>query len=100
VGVVYEFRAVKAWSPKGFTGLNSDFDYICNWMAIYYRGGRTSRDLGFQLICAKLKPNWYYTSKASFLDADLIPVMSEKPAGWNPTGKRVKRGLYSNRQGG
>ena len=35
-----------------------------------------------------------YTSKASFLDADLIPVYGEKPAGWNPTGKRVKRGLY------
>lgn len=35
-----------------------------------------------------------YTSKASFLDADLIPVYGEKPAEWNPTGRRVKRGLY------
>ncbi|MFB8790990.1 MAG: transposase [Potamolinea sp.] len=35
-----------------------------------------------------------YTSKASFLDADSIPVYGEKPAGWKPTGKRVKRGLY------
>lgn len=40
-----------------------------------------------------------YTSKASFLDADLIPVYGEKPAGWNPTGKRVKRGLYRTSNG-
>jgi putative transposase len=40
-----------------------------------------------------------YTSKASFLDADSIPVYGEKPAGWNPTGKRVKRGLYQTGNG-
>jgi putative transposase len=40
-----------------------------------------------------------YTSKASFLDADLIPVYGEKPDGWTPTGKRVKRGLYQTGNG-
>lgn len=35
-----------------------------------------------------------YTSKASALDNDEIPVFGEKPAEWKPSGKRVKRGLY------
>jgi len=43
-----------------------------------------------------------YTSKASFLDADVLPVYSrsegfangEKPEGWTESGKRIKRGLY------
>ena len=35
-----------------------------------------------------------YTSKASALDLDVIPVFGEKPEGWKPSGKRVKRGLY------
>lgn len=35
-----------------------------------------------------------YTSKASFLDNDELPKYGEKPEGWNPSGKRVKRGLY------
>lgn len=35
-----------------------------------------------------------YTSKASALDADEIPVYGEKPEGWEPSGKRPKRGLY------
>jgi putative transposase len=35
-----------------------------------------------------------YTSKASFLDADTIPVYGEKPEGWKASGNRVKRGLY------
>lgn len=35
-----------------------------------------------------------YTSKASFLDADTIPVFGEKPSEWKPSGRRVKRGLY------
>ncbi|CAD5930015.1 Transposase [Planktothrix agardhii] len=35
-----------------------------------------------------------YTSKASFLDLDLLPKFGEKPEGWQPSGKRVKRGLY------
>ena len=41
-----------------------------------------------------------YTSKASFLDKDLLPTVGEKPDGWKPSGKRIKRGLYqaSNRQ--
>ena len=40
-----------------------------------------------------------YTSKASFLDTDLIPKYGEKPEGWNASGKRVKRGLYRCSQG-
>ncbi len=35
-----------------------------------------------------------YTSKASFLDNDFLPTYGEKPEQWNPTGKRIRRGLY------
>lgn len=35
-----------------------------------------------------------YTSKASFLDNDELPKYGEKPDGWQPSGKRIKRGLY------
>ena len=35
-----------------------------------------------------------YTSKASFVDSDFLPKYREKPEGWEPSGKRVKRGLY------
>ena len=35
-----------------------------------------------------------YTSKSSFLDDDFVPTFGEKPEGWKPSGKRVKRGLY------
>lgn len=40
-----------------------------------------------------------YTSKASFLDSDLLPTFGEKPEGWQPSGKRVKRGLYRSSNG-
>jgi IS605 OrfB family transposase len=40
-----------------------------------------------------------YTSKASFVDNDLIPTFGEKPEGWKSSGKRVKRGLYRTAQG-
>jgi hypothetical protein len=40
-----------------------------------------------------------YTSKASFLDSDLLPTFGEKPEGWQPSGKRVKRGLYRSMNG-
>ena len=40
-----------------------------------------------------------YTSKASSLDLDEIPIYGEKPEGWKPSGKRVKRGLYRSAQG-
>lgn len=40
-----------------------------------------------------------YTSKASALDLDEIPVYGEKPEGWKPSGKRVKRGLYQSADG-
>jgi IS605 OrfB family transposase len=39
-----------------------------------------------------------YTSQASALDQDEIPVFGEKPAEWKPSGKRVKRGLYRTAQ--
>ncbi|MGK7875199.1 MAG: IS200/IS605 family accessory protein TnpB-related protein [Xenococcaceae cyanobacterium] len=40
-----------------------------------------------------------YTSKASFLDGDILPTLGEKPTGWKPSGKRVKRGLYRSNSG-
>ena len=35
-----------------------------------------------------------YTSAASFLDGDSLPIYGEKPDGWKASGKRIKRGLY------
>lgn len=35
-----------------------------------------------------------YTSKASYLDGDSLYKFGEKPAGWKPSGERIKRGLY------
>ena len=35
-----------------------------------------------------------YTSKASFLDNDLLPKFGEKPEGWQSSGKRIQRGLF------
>jgi len=35
-----------------------------------------------------------YTSKASFLEQDYLPEFGAKPDNWEPSGKRVKRGLY------
>ena len=40
-----------------------------------------------------------YTSKSSFLDDDWLPTVGEKPDGWQPSGKRVKRGLYRSKDG-
>jgi lycopene cyclase CruP len=40
-----------------------------------------------------------YTSKASFLDRDSLPTFGAKPEGWEPSGKRVKRGLYRSKDG-
>ena len=40
-----------------------------------------------------------YTSKASNLDLDDIPVYGAKPESWKPSGKRVKRGLYRSAMG-
>lgn len=40
-----------------------------------------------------------YTSKASFLDGDSLPTYGEKPDAWEPSGQRVKRGLYRTGEG-
>ena len=40
-----------------------------------------------------------YSSKASFVDNDLLPTFGEKPEGWLPSGRRIKRGLYRTAQG-
>ncbi|NEQ78744.1 MAG: IS200/IS605 family element transposase accessory protein TnpB [Moorea sp. SIO2I5] len=40
-----------------------------------------------------------YTSIASFLDRDSLPTHGEKPNGWKPSGKRVRRGLYRTASG-
>ena len=40
-----------------------------------------------------------YTSKASSLDLDIIPVFGAKPEGWKQSGRRVKRDLYRSAAG-
>ncbi|WP_353838850.1 hypothetical protein [Moorena sp. SIO4E2] len=40
-----------------------------------------------------------YTSKASFLDRDILPTLGAKPQGWKETGRRVRRGLYKSGKG-
>ncbi|MGF1495497.1 MAG: RNA-guided endonuclease InsQ/TnpB family protein, partial [Elainellaceae cyanobacterium] len=40
-----------------------------------------------------------YTSQASYLDNDDVPVHGEKPDKWTPSGKRVARGLYRTASG-
>lgn len=40
-----------------------------------------------------------YTSKASFLDGDSLPIFGDKPEGWKASGKRIKRGLYRSANG-
>ncbi|AHJ27834.1 Transposase, IS605 OrfB [Nodularia spumigena CCY9414] len=35
-----------------------------------------------------------YTSKASYVDGDFLPVFGSKPEGWKASGRRVSRGLY------
>jgi len=40
-----------------------------------------------------------YSSQASFLDRDDLPTYGEKPDGWRPSGKRIKRGLYKTAKG-
>lgn len=40
-----------------------------------------------------------YTSKASFIDGDFLPIFGEKPVGWKASGKRVKRGMYQTGKG-
>jgi putative transposase len=40
-----------------------------------------------------------YTSKASFLDSDILPVFGAKPEGWKKSGRRVSRGLYRSADG-
>lgn len=40
-----------------------------------------------------------YTSKASFLDGDFLPVFGDKPEGWKPSGKRAYRGMYRTKGG-
>lgn len=40
-----------------------------------------------------------YTSKCSFLDNDYIPIYGETDDLFNPSGKRVKRGLYTSKSG-
>ena len=40
-----------------------------------------------------------YSSKASFVDHDLLPTFGEKPEGWLQSGKRIKRGLFQTAQG-
>jgi hypothetical protein len=50
------------------------------------------------MVLSLLKREESYTSKASFLDNDSLPKFGEKPEGWQPSGKRTKRGLYRTAQ--
>jgi putative transposase len=45
---------------------------------------------------SSLRRSESYTSKASFLDKDSLPIYGEKPKceDWKPSGKRTNRGLY------
>ena len=43
--------------------------------------------------------NEAYTSKASFLDDDLIPEYGKKPQGWKPSGRRTATKLYRTAKG-
>lgn len=43
--------------------------------------------------------NEAYTSKASFLDNDLIPEYGKKPQGWKPSGRRIATKLYRTAKG-
>ncbi|KYC38841.1 transposase [Scytonema hofmannii PCC 7110] len=40
-----------------------------------------------------------YTSRASFLDGDLVPAFGERPEGYKFSGKRTKRGEYTSKKG-
>lgn len=40
-----------------------------------------------------------YTSKASFLDNDFLPIYGEKPVSWKPSGRRITRGQYKTARG-
>ena len=40
-----------------------------------------------------------YTSQSSFLDNDVLPKYGEKPDKWEPSGKRIRRGLYKSESG-
>ncbi|MEG4822403.1 transposase [Microcoleus sp. M2-A5] len=47
-----------------------------------------------------VEQNESYSSKASFLERDFLPVkVGEKPDNWQPSGKRIKRGLYRSSAG-
>jgi len=54
------------------------------------------RQVGIRVIVVEES----YTSKASFLDGDYIPTYgNEDREGWQPSGKRVQRGLYKSATG-
>ncbi|MGL5075541.1 MAG: RNA-guided endonuclease InsQ/TnpB family protein [Waterburya sp.] len=77
--------------------------------------GKRNNQNFYQLPTAKLKErlkvvlteigvnfvevNEAYTSKASFLDNDLIPKYGEKPENWKSSGKRIATKLYQTAQG-
>jgi putative transposase len=40
-----------------------------------------------------------YTSKTSFLDHDVLPIIGAKPEGWKSSGTRINRGLFKTSTG-
>jgi IS605 OrfB family transposase len=55
-----------------------------------HRIAQMCKQYGIQFIEAEES----YTSRASFLDNDVLPKFGEKPEGWQSSGKRIKRGLF------
>jgi putative transposase len=68
---------------------NSEF-VIIPTARLKYRITQLCEQYGIQFI----ETEESYTSKASFLDGDYLPIYGEKPNDWKPSGKRTKRGLY------
>ena len=92
-----------------FGKLRNNLQYLCKMYGInnqkftYIPFGKLRNNL--QYLCKMYGIKYYeieesYTSKASFFDNDDIPTLNaDKPADYNFSGKRIKRGLYQTATG-
>ena len=82
---------------------NINMGRINNQKFTYIPFGKLRNNL--QYLCKMYGIKYYeieesYTSKASFFDNDDIPTLNaDKPADYNFSGKRIKRGLYQTSKG-
>ena len=82
---------------------NVNMGRINNQKFTYIPFGKLRHNL--QYLCKMYGIKYYeieesYTSKASFFDNDDIPILNaDKPADYNFSGKRIKRGLYQTATG-